>query len=63
METTNNWLTVEDVARLYPLLSERAQVQARYKKQLSYTKCAGKCIYKREWIEEYLMRNMVKAAS
>lgn len=58
----NEWLTTRDVKEKYPLLTYRAQAQARFKHNITYTKCAGKVIYKAEWIEEYLMRSMVKAS-
>ena len=59
----NKWLTPKEVTEKYPLLTERAQAQLRHRRQITYTLCAGKVIYKSEWVEEYLTRNMVKAAS
>ena len=59
----NQWLTTKQVQEKYTLLTERAQAQLRHKRMINYTLCAGKVVYKQEWVEEYLMRNMVKAAS
>lgn len=59
----NKWLTTQEVAERYPHLTERAQASLRYRKNLTYTVCAGKVIYKYEWIEAYLSRNIVKAKS
>lgn len=59
----NKWLTIEDVSELFPMLTRNAQAKARHYRQLTYTKCAGKVIYKPEWIDEYINRGIVKAAS
>lgn len=57
------WLTPKEVTQKYPLLTERAQASLRHKKIISYTLCAGKILYRQEWIEAYLSRNIVKAKS
>ncbi len=61
MET--NWLTPEQVAEKWPLLTIRAQNQMRHKRDITYTKMAGRVVYKREWLEEYFNRYVTKAAS
>lgn len=32
----------------------------RQKRKIKYTRLAGECIYKKEWIQEYLDRNEVQ---
>lgn len=57
------WLTVEDVVAMYTILNRNTQAKARHYRQITYTKCGRRVVYKLEWIEEYLMRKMIKAKS
>lgn len=62
MENTK-WLTPQEVIKKYPYFGKNAQDKARHRREITYTKCAGRVIYKEEWVEEYLNRSIVKAAS
>jgi len=35
----------------------------RQKRKLKYTKLGVKCVYKKEWIENYMKKNIVDVAS
>lgn len=63
MENNTKWLTTEQVTEKYPYLTKRAQEMARHRREITYTKCVGKILYRESWVEEYLNRNIVKAAS
>lgn len=55
------WLTPKEVTEKYPLLTERAQASLRHRRIITYTLCAGRVLYRNEWIEAYLSRNTIKA--
>ena len=55
------FLSAEEVADEYGI-SPRLLITLRHKRKIQYTKIGRDCVYKREWIEEYLERNVVKAA-
>ncbi|MDD3466826.1 MAG: hypothetical protein PHE67_06700 [Campylobacterales bacterium] len=54
-------LSAKEVADEYGITA-KLQVTLRHKRKIQYTKIGRDCVYKREWIEEYLERNVVKAA-
>lgn len=59
----SQWLTTEQVTEKYPYLTKRAQDMARHRREITYTKIANRVVYKKEWIDEYINRGIVKAAS
>ena len=42
-----------------PSISETTLRNLRQQKKLKYTKLGNKCLYTKEWIEEYLNKNIV----
>ena len=55
------FLNSEEVTDEYGI-SSRLLITLRHKRKIQYTKIGKNCVYKREWIEEYIERNVVKAA-
>ena len=61
------WITPKDLANAeneakgLPKIPINTQNILRSKKLITYTKTGRHVIYKREWIEEYLERNIKKA--
>ncbi len=44
-----------------PKINKTTQRNLRLHRKLKYTKCGRNCLYTREWIEEYLAKNIVDA--
>lgn len=43
-----------------PKISKSTQRNLRFRRKLKYTTCARKCLYTREWVEDYLNSNIVE---
>jgi len=60
------YYTTEEVAKgidgLLPI-SEVTLRNLRQKRKIKYTKIGNKCAYKKEWLEEYINKNVVEVAS
>ncbi len=60
-----SWIYPEDLAKgeipSLPIMSIQLQNTLRRSKKLTYTKIGKRVAYKKEWIEEYLERNIRKA--
>ncbi len=62
----SNWITPKDLSRGIddlPPIPINTQNYLRSQKKIQYTKVGRSVLYKKEWIEEYLERNMRKACS
>ena len=62
MQLNDKYLTTEEVEIIYKI-KRKTQNTLRQKRKIAYTKIGRDCVYKPEWIEEYLAKNMVEAAS
>lgn len=54
------FLSTLEVQELYGL-DERAQANLRHTRQITYTKVGKRCVYTREWVEEYFNKKTVQA--
>ena len=61
------WIYPEELAKgkitNLPQMSIQLQNTLRKSKKLTYTKIGKRVVYKKEWIEEYLEKNIRKAQS
>jgi len=58
------WITPKEIAKGIeglPKIPINTQNVIRSKKMITYSKVGRKIVYKREWIEDYLERNIRKA--
>ena len=46
-----------------PPISQTTLRNLRQKRKLKYTKIGNNCVYKKEWIEDYINKNVVEVAS
>jgi len=56
------YLSTKDVEMIYGL-SEKTQGNLRHKRKITYSKIGKNCVYLAVWVEEYINKNMVQAAS
>lgn len=55
------WLQPKDLYKgsdIFPPLSYQKQVELRKKNEIKFIKIGGLIYYKKQWIEEYLERNI-----
>jgi len=61
----SEWIYPKDLAdgkvEGFPKISLSTQVEARRKRQITYSKAGRNVVYKREWVETWLEKNIRKA--